>query len=97
MEQKRLAGVGNLAADEALWRAGLGPARPAGQLSAGEQRRLHKHLIGTLADLESRGGSHTGDLMAHRRPGGVCPRDGEPLQRATVGGRTTWWCPRHQC
>jgi formamidopyrimidine-DNA glycosylase len=96
MDQARLAGVGNLAADEALWRAGLDPARPAGSLSPAELRRLHRHVRATMADLVARGGSHTGDLMVERRPGGVCPRDGTPLVRRTVGGRTTWSCPRHQ-
>lgn len=96
MDQRRVAGVGNLAADELLWRASLDPSRPAGGLTEGELRRLHKHLLRTLADLDERGGSHKGDLMDHRRPGGACPRDGELLQRDTVGGRTTWWCPRHQ-
>jgi formamidopyrimidine-DNA glycosylase len=96
MDQTRLAGVGNLIADEALWRAGLAPGRPAGSLSAPELRRLHRHLAATVADLGARGGSHTGDLMAQRCPGGNCPRDGEPLRRDRVGGRTTWWCPRHQ-
>ncbi|HVE94594.1 MAG TPA: DNA-formamidopyrimidine glycosylase family protein [Acidimicrobiales bacterium] len=96
MDQRRVAGVGNLAADELLWRASLDPSRPAGGLRQGELRRLHKHVVGTLAYLQERGGSHTGDLMAHRRAGGACPRDGEALQRDTVGGRTTWWCPRHQ-
>ncbi|MFN2609154.1 MAG: Fpg/Nei family DNA glycosylase [Acidimicrobiales bacterium] len=96
MDQGRLAGVGNLVADEALWRAGLDPARPAASLDARELRRLHRHLRTTLADLLERGGSHTGDLMVERRPGGTCPRDGTPLVRRTVGGRTTWSCPRHQ-
>lgn len=96
MDQARLAGIGNLAADEALWRAGLDPDRPAGSLTSAERRRLHRHLRATLADLLARGGSHTGDLMAERRPGGVCPKDGTPLVRRTVGGRTTWSCPRHQ-
>lgn len=96
MDQARLAGVGNLVADEALWRAGLDPARPAGSLTEAELRRLHRHLRATLADLTERGGSHTGDLQPHRVPRGLCPRDGTPLVRRTVGGRTTWSCPRHQ-
>jgi formamidopyrimidine-DNA glycosylase len=96
MDQARVAGVGNLAADEALWRAGLDPARPARSLTPAERRRLHRHLRATMADLLERGGSHTGDLMPERRPGGVCPKDGTPLVRRTVGGRTTWSCPRHQ-
>jgi formamidopyrimidine-DNA glycosylase len=96
MDQARLAGVGNLIADEVLWRAGLDPRRPAGSLTSAETRRLHRHLQGVVADLLERGGSHMGDLLAARHPGGRCPRDGEPLARDQVGGRTTWWCPRHQ-
>ncbi|HEX7167705.1 MAG TPA: DNA-formamidopyrimidine glycosylase family protein [Acidimicrobiales bacterium] len=96
MDQSRVAGVGNLIADEALWRAGLDPRRPAGSLDARELRALHRHLRTTVAALIDRGGSHLGDLLPHRRPGGACPKDGTPLQRATVGGRTTWWCPTHQ-
>jgi formamidopyrimidine-DNA glycosylase len=95
-DQAHLAGVGNLIADEALWRAGLDPRRPAASLTDAEHRRLHKHLRASVADLIARGGSHTGDLRPHRRPGGLCPRDGTPLVRDTVGGRTTWWCPKHQ-
>ncbi|MEA2687065.1 MAG: formamidopyrimidine-DNA glycosylase [Actinomycetota bacterium] len=96
MDQSRIAGVGNLAADEMLWRAGLDPARAAGSLSPAELRRLHRHLRATMADLLARGGSHAGDLMAERRVGGVCPKDGTPLVRRTVGGRTTFSCPKHQ-
>jgi formamidopyrimidine-DNA glycosylase len=96
MDQSRIAGVGNLAADELLWRAGLDPARLAGGLRDAELRRLHRHLRGTMSDLMARGGSHAGDLMAERRVGGVCPKDGTPLVRRTVGGRTTFSCPKHQ-
>jgi formamidopyrimidine-DNA glycosylase len=96
MDQARLAGVGNLAADELLWRAGLDPAREAGSLTPTEVRRLHKHLLATFVDLVEGGGSHTGALQEHRVPGGRCPRDGTELVRRTVGGRTTWSCPKHQ-
>ncbi|MCU4185804.1 hypothetical protein K6U06_15655 [Acidiferrimicrobium sp. IK] len=96
LDQARLAGVGNLVADELLWRSALAPQRPAGGLDDDEVRRLHRGLGATLRMLIRRGGSHTGDLMAARRPGGRCPRDGAPLRRSTVGGRTTWWCPAHQ-
>jgi formamidopyrimidine-DNA glycosylase len=95
-DQSRLAGVGNLLADEILWRAGLAPGRPSAGLTPAELRRLHRHLVGTLDELFERGGSHMGDLMPERRPGGHCPRDGEDLRHDTVGGRTTWWCPAHQ-
>ena len=96
LDQARLAGVGNLMADEVLWRAGLAPTRPAGSLAPAELRRLHRQLRRTVDLLIERGGSHLGDLTPHRLPGGACPRDGTSLLRATVGGRTTWWCPRHQ-
>ena len=96
LDQARLAGVGNLAADEILWRAGLDPSRPAATLSPGEVVRLHEHLVGTLKDLIVQGGSHTGDLQIERHAGGLCPKDGVPLVRRTVGGRTTWSCPGHQ-
>jgi len=96
MDQHRVAGVGNLIADEVLWRASLAPHRRSGSLTPAEHRRLHRHLRGTLEELIARGGSHLGDLMPERVTGGRCPRDGTELVRSTVGGRTSWWCPRHQ-
>ncbi len=96
MDQSRIAGLGNLLVDETLWRAGLDPARPAMSLDAGEQVRLRRAISTTLRVLARRGGSHTGDLMVARIPGGHCPKDGAPLQRRTVGGRTTYSCPVHQ-
>jgi formamidopyrimidine-DNA glycosylase len=96
LDQSKVAGIGNLIADELLWRAGLSPLRPSGSLTATEVRRLHRHLRRTVEDLARLGGSHTGDLMEERHPGGRCPRDGAELVRSTVGGRTSWWCPSHQ-
>jgi formamidopyrimidine-DNA glycosylase len=96
MNQAKVAGLGNLLVDEALWRAGVDPARPASSLDAAEQVRLHRAIRTTLRTLGRRGGSHTGDLMIARQPGAACPRDGAPLLRRTVGGRTTYSCPLHQ-
>ena len=96
MDQRRVAGLGNLLADETLWRAGLDPARAAGSLSTGERRRLHRQIRSTVAELEARGGSHMGDLQLARVRGGRCPKDGAELARRTVGGRTTYSCPVHQ-
>jgi formamidopyrimidine-DNA glycosylase len=96
MDQARLAGVGNLIADETLWRAGLDPTRPAASLTPAEVRRLHQHLRATIALLTERGGAHTGDLQGERSRDGRCPRCHRPLQRRTVGGRTTYSCPHHQ-
>ena len=96
LDQSRLAGVGNLLADEMLWRAGLDPMRVASSITPAEARRLHRHLRVTLHELMGRGGSHTGDLQVMRSPDGVCPKDGVPLQRRVIGGRATYSCPRHQ-
>jgi formamidopyrimidine-DNA glycosylase len=96
LDQARVAGVGNLLADETLWRAGIDPARPATSLALEEWRRLHRSLRGVLRQLGTRGGSHTGDLQESRQRDGICPRDGTPLVRRTIGGRTTYSCPRHQ-
>jgi formamidopyrimidine-DNA glycosylase len=95
LDQERLAGVGNLLADEILWRAGLDPERRT-PLSDAELRVLHRALRATLRQLGGRGGSHMGELMEQRHAGGRCPKDGTELRRATVGGRTTYWCPAHQ-
>jgi formamidopyrimidine-DNA glycosylase len=96
MDQRRIAGVGNLTADEVLWRASLSPLRASGDLAADEVVRLAREVRATLRMMIRRGGSHTGDLMAARTRVGPCPRDGEPLRRDQVGGRTTYWCSRHQ-
>ena len=96
LDQSKIAGVGNLLADEILWRASIDPRRPSTSLSPAELRLLHRHLRSTLDQLFERGGSHTGDHMEARRPQGRCPKDGAAMHRATIGGRTTWWCSAHQ-
>ncbi|HEX4217687.1 MAG TPA: DNA-formamidopyrimidine glycosylase family protein [Acidimicrobiales bacterium] len=96
LDQSKVAGIGNLIADELLWQAGLSPLRPAGSLTPAEVRRLHRTMRRTLTQLLDKGGSHLGDLMDERHRDGRCPKDGTLLSRATVGGRTTYWCPKHQ-
>jgi len=96
LDQAKIAGIGNLLADEILWRAGIAPTRPCGRLSTDEVALLHRRTRSVLRQLFDRGGSHTGDHMAGRHPGGRCPKDGTELRRETVGGRTTYWCPSHQ-
>jgi len=96
LDQARISGVGNLIADEALWRAGIDPARPAGSLTPQEQEHFCKVLRSTVADLTAQGGSHTGTLYESRVRGGLCPSDGAELARRQVGGRTTYSCPAHQ-
>ena len=96
LDQGAIAGVGNLLADESLWRARLSPRRVAGELSVEELDRLRRELRAATRGAIRQGGVHTGRLIPHRVRGGTCPRCGAPLQRATIGGRTTYWCPREQ-
>jgi len=96
MDQQRVAGIGNLLADEILWRAGIDPARRARDVDDDAIRRLHRTMRTVLRDLMRRGGSHLGELQPERERDGVCPRDGAPLLRRTIGGRTTYSCPVHQ-
>ncbi len=96
LDQSVIAGVGNLLGDEMLFRAGIDPRTPTGQLSAEQRTRLFRAFNQTMRTLGRRGGSHTGDHMAGRVAGGFCPRDGGAMRSATVGGRTTYWCSIHQ-
>jgi formamidopyrimidine-DNA glycosylase len=96
MDQARIAGLGNLLTDEVLFRAGIDPIRPANTLSDTEVKTLARAISTTLRTLQRRGGSHTGDHMPAREPGGHCPRDGAEMLRRTIGGRTTYSCPVHQ-
>ena len=91
-----IAGVGNLLADETLWRAGLSPLHPAGELSEAELDHVRRELRATLRAAIRDGGVHTGEIIPFRRAGAHCPRCGAGMVRGTVGGRTTWWCPQEQ-
>ncbi len=96
LDQSKIAGVGNLLADEILWQARVSPLAPVGSLSAAQVNRLYRALKSVLASAIAKGGAHTGDMIAARHPGGTCPRDGAPMAHGTVGGRSTWWCSREQ-
>ncbi len=96
LDQSAVAGVGNLLADETLWRAGISPLRPAVDLHAEELDALRRALLTAIGNAIRKGGVHTGTLIGERRGGGRCPTCGAALRRAAVGGRTTYWCPRHQ-
>jgi formamidopyrimidine-DNA glycosylase len=96
MDQSVLAGVGNLLADEALWRAKLDPRRPAGGLDDADLDRLRREIRAATRRAIERGGVHTGDIIEHRTRDGVCPRCGAPMARGTIGGRTTYWCSAEQ-
>lgn len=96
LDQSKIAGVGNLLADEALWRAGVSPAARAGQLPREDVDRLYRALRSALRSAIAKGGVHTGEVIAARHPGGRCPRCGAEMEHGTVGGRSTWWCSREQ-
>ena len=96
LDQSKIAGVGNLLADEALWRARVPPAARAGQLSREDVDRLYRALRSALRSAIAKGGVHTGEVIAARHPGGRCPRCGAEMEHGTVGGRSTWWCSREQ-
>jgi formamidopyrimidine-DNA glycosylase len=98
MDQRLLAGIGNLLADEALWRAGIHPARRIADLDPEERDRLFEAIRSVVrTSVERFDRLPTGWLIHVRgRPGAGCPRCGTPLARTVVGGRTTYFCPVHQ-
>ncbi|MGP3950076.1 Fpg/Nei family DNA glycosylase [Streptomyces sp. 7N604] len=98
-DQSLLAGLGNLLADEILWRARIHPARSAGDLTADERGRLYTEMRRTLRSAVRAGCvPPRNSWLTGRRddPDPVCPRCDGPLRRSRIGGRGTLWCPRCQ-
>ena len=97
LDQSAVAGLGNMCADEVLWWAGIDPHRAAATLTDDEVRRLASAIRRRLPIMLRRGGSHTGVLAPDVRAAcPPCERDGVPLRRDVIGGRTAVWCPEHQ-
>ena len=110
LDQRVVAGLGNIYADEALWHARLSPLRPANGLTSEEMRRLHRAIRAALRKGIERQGSTLRDYAAPDGSSGVmqeefrvygredepCPRCRTPIAKARVGGRGTWFCPRCQ-
>jgi formamidopyrimidine-DNA glycosylase len=96
LDQKAISGVGNLLADQILWQARVSPQRITGSFSAEELDHLRREIRAAVRSAIRKGGAHTGRFIAARAKDGVCPRDGHPLERARIGGRTTYWCPKCQ-
>jgi formamidopyrimidine-DNA glycosylase len=110
LDQRTLAGMGNIYVDEALWRARINPLRPAESLDRNELRRLHKAIRATLeAGIARQGstlrdyalpdggsGSMQDELKVYGRGGEPCDRCGTPIAKTRLGGRGTWFCPRCQ-
>lgn len=110
LDQRTLAGMGNIYVDEALWRARLNPLRPAAGLDRRELRRLHRGIRSALEAGLARQGSTLRDYRLPDGSGGAmqdefrvygrrdepCDRCGTPIARTQVAGRTTWFCPTCQ-
>jgi formamidopyrimidine-DNA glycosylase len=107
LDQRTVAGLGNIYADEALWHARLNPLRPAGDLSAAEVARLRDGIRKALKLGISRHGADLGDgayaggrmqdeFRAYGRGGEPCSRCGTAIVKTRAGGRGTWYCPTCQ-
>jgi formamidopyrimidine-DNA glycosylase len=110
LDQRTVAGLGNIYVDEALWFARLNPLRPAGSLERDELRRLHRGIrkalrLGierqgaTLRDYARPDGENGGmqeEFHVYGRDGEPCDRCGAPIAKTRVAGRGTHYCPRCQ-
>lgn len=99
MDQSVIAGLGNLLADEILWRARIHPRRPCAQLTSGDFARLHARMRTVLRQSVEAGRvpPHKTWLTGRRdEESGSCPRCGTALSHSRVGGRGTTWCSHCQ-
>lgn len=100
LSQNFIAGIGNLYADEALYRSSIHPRRAADRLSDEQAKTLYKNIRGVLqqtVEFKSRGDDYPPRfLVQHREEGDRCPRCGGMIRRTIVGGRTTYYCGKHQ-
>jgi formamidopyrimidine-DNA glycosylase len=110
LDQRQIAGVGNIYADEALFRARVHPRRPAGRLTARQWAALHAGVIEALrAGIDARGasiddfrhidglrGAFQDEFLVHHRAGKPCVRCGHEVRKLVVAGRGTYVCERCQ-
>jgi formamidopyrimidine-DNA glycosylase len=110
LDQRTLAGMGNIYVDEALWRARINPLRPAEDLDRDELRRLHRGIRAALEHGIARQGSTLRDyalpdggsgsmqdeFKVYGRGGEPCDRCGTPIAKTRIAGRGTWYCPHCQ-
>ena len=110
LDQRTVAGVGNIYADEALWRARIHPLREARSLAQNEVRTLHRTIRRALElGIERQGSTLTDyrqpdgepgrmqhEFKVYGRLGEPCDRCGTPIERIVVAGRGTWYCPSCQ-
>ncbi len=100
MDQERIAGIGNIYSDEIAFQAGINPERPVDKLSEEEIRALYektkwtlKRAIALNAELEKRPDLF---IIPHRKKNGACPKCGTVLKKVSIGGRSSYYCPRCQ-
>jgi formamidopyrimidine-DNA glycosylase len=110
LDQRTVAGVGNIYADEALWRARIHPLTPAERLEPEEVKALYKGIRdslragirrqgSTLRDYRLPDGTEGGaqhEFKVYGRGGEPCDRCGTPIDKIRVAGRGTWYCPHCQ-
>lgn len=110
LDQRYIVGLGNIYADEALFEAGVHPARRADSLTHEEIERLYSAIKQVLSagiahkgttfdsylDAFGKPGAHQFHLRVYRRTGQPCPRCGTPIERIVIGGRGTHFCPKCQ-
>jgi formamidopyrimidine-DNA glycosylase len=110
LDQRTVAGMGNIYADEALWRARIHPLRPAGELERDELRRLHRALrdalrmgiarqgatLSNYATPDGERGRMQEEFNVYGREGEPCPRCGTPIEKIRAAGRGTHYCPNCQ-
>jgi formamidopyrimidine-DNA glycosylase len=106
LDQRRIAGIGNIYACEALWKAGIRPSRPSRALTKPAARRLHCAVVEVLTraielrgssiddyvDAGGRKGGFQNVLAVYGRRGRPCPRCARPIVRTVLAQRGTWWC-----
>jgi formamidopyrimidine-DNA glycosylase len=110
LDQKGIAGIGNIYADEALFRARLHPLSPAGSMKPEQLEALRDGVVASLEAGIDGGGASIDDyrdgrgergrmqdeFLVHTRDGEPCPRCGGAIERIVVSGRSTYLCPRCQ-
>jgi formamidopyrimidine-DNA glycosylase len=100
MNQKLIAGLGNIYSDEILFQAGVRPGRKCSNLTDADVKNLHKNMkkvidraVERRADPEKLPHSY---LLVHRQKGGICPRCHNEIQLKKISGRTAFFCPKCQ-
>jgi formamidopyrimidine-DNA glycosylase len=110
LDQKRIAGIGNIYASEALFRAGISPRRLVHTLRADERERLAREIhavidhavehrgttFSNFSDADDRPGTYGTALLVYDREGEPCTRCQGPIKRIVQTGRSTYWCPHCQ-